>query len=105
MVPMSIRSARSLITTLLIISLQAAPAAAATKAATPPQPKAPKRTTFDTYWGEKVRDDYQYMESATDPEVAAWAKGQDAYTRAWLDRHPERKALLGRIEALTHSDS
>ena len=71
----------------------------------PVPPKAPKRTVVDTYWGEKVADDYQYMERANDPSVAKWAKGQDAHTRAWFDRHPERKAILDRIVALTHSES
>jgi len=59
----------------------------------------------DTYWGEKVTDDYQYMENVSDPPVAKWVKGQNAYTRAWLDGHPERKAILDRIVALTHSES
>jgi len=93
------RPALPLVTALLL-------AAAASVAATgPQQPKAPKRTTVNTYWGQKVRDDYQYMERSNDPLVAKWVKGQNAYTRAWLDRHPERKAVLDRIVALTHSDS
>src|SRR5439155_764673 len=71
----------------------------------PEPPKAPKHPMVDTYWGEKVTDDYQYMENVSDPPVAKWVKGQNAYTRAWLDGHPERKAILDRIVALTHSES
>ncbi|HEY2924328.1 MAG TPA: prolyl oligopeptidase family serine peptidase [Candidatus Eisenbacteria bacterium] len=78
---------------------------AATHSKLPAKPKATKHTTFDTYWGETVRDDYQYMEMVADPAVAKWAKGQDRYTREWLDRHPERKAILDRVVALTHSES
>src|SRR6267143_416649 len=89
----------------LILSLPLSAGAGPAKPSAPPPPKAPKRTTVDTYWGEKVTDDYQYMESAGDPVVAKWAKGQNAFTRAWLDRHPERKAILDRIVALTHSES
>ena len=71
----------------------------------PAAPKAPKSTVVDTYWGEKVADDYQYMERANDATATKWAKGQDVHTRAWLDRHSERKAILDRIVALTHSES
>jgi prolyl oligopeptidase len=78
---------------------------AATHTKLPAKPKAPMRATFDTYWGETVQDDYQYMENTADPAVAKWAKGQDRYTRAWLDRHPERKAILDRVVTLTHSES
>lgn len=94
----------SLYSMLLILALQSVPAAEAAKSAGPAQPKAPKHTVVDTYWGEKVSDDYQYMENAADPQAITWAKEQDAYTRDWLNRHPERKAVLDRIVALTHSD-
>lgn len=71
----------------------------------PAQPKAPKHPVVDTYWGVNVTDDYQYMEDAANPEAATWAKGQSAYTRAWLDRHPERQAIADRIVLLTGSES
>jgi len=88
-----------------LVLLLASPSWAATGSKLPVEPKAPKRTTFDTYWGVKVQDDYQYMEKVADPGVTKWAKGQDHYTRAWLERHPERKAILDRVVAMTHSDS
>jgi prolyl oligopeptidase len=68
-------------------------------------PKAPKRRVVNTYWGVRVPDDYQYMERASDPATSKWARAQNRATRAWLDGHPERKAILGRVAALTHSDS
>lgn len=71
----------------------------------PAQPKAPKHPTFNFYWGERVEDDYQNLEHVTDPGVVRWAKGQNSYTRAWLDSHTERKAILKRVVELTHSDS
>jgi len=89
----------------LILALPLSAVAAPAKSSAPSLPKAPKRTTVDTYWGEKVADDYQYMESADNPGVAKWVKGQNAFTRGWLDKHPERKAVLDRIVALTHSES
>jgi prolyl oligopeptidase len=95
---------RRLIVALLALALSS-PALAAERAKLPAKPKASKHTTFDTYWGEKVQDDYQYMEKGSDPKVSAWVKAQDSYTRRWLDNHPERKAILNRVVALTHSDS
>src|SRR5258705_2350149 len=85
--------------------LLASPALAAERAKLPTRPKAPKHTTTDSYWGVTVPDDYQYMEHAGDPVAAKWARGQNRYTRAWLDHHPDRKAVLERGVALTHSDS
>lgn len=70
----------------------------------PPLPKAVKRTAVDTYWGVKVPDDYQYMERS-DAAVMRWVKGQNLYTRAWLDGHRERAAIQTRVAALSRSDS
>ncbi|MBI4365003.1 MAG: S9 family peptidase, partial [Candidatus Latescibacteria bacterium] len=96
---------RRLTATLALAAFLAASldAAASSKASQPP--RAPKRTVIDTYWGERVSDDYQYMESVSDPDVERWGKEQDAFTRAWLDGHPDRKAVLERVIALTHSES
>ena len=71
----------------------------------PQNPKAPRKTVTNKYWGETVRDDYQYMENSSDPAAKKWAQGQSRYARAWLDRHPERKSILARVIALTHSES
>lgn len=78
--------------------------AASARRNTPPLPKAPRRTVVDTYWGVKVPDDYQYMERS-DAGTMKWVKGQNAYTRAWLDGHRERAAIQARVAALSRSDS
>src|SRR5512144_610597 len=75
------------------------------RAKLPVRPKAPKHTVTDTYWGVTVPDDYRYMEGAHDAATETWARGQDRYTRAWMAAHPERKAILDRVESLTHSES
>src|SRR5678815_2227794 len=90
-------------TALALVVLLMATVAAGSKL--PPRAKAPKRPVTDTYWGVRVPDDYQYMEKAKDPTTSKWARGQDRYTRAWLNAHPERKAILNRVVTLTHSDS
>ncbi len=92
-------------TTLVAITLLLASHAWAADPKLPQKSKAPKKTVVNTYWGTAVRDDYQYMEKASDPATAKWARGQNRYTRAWLDRHPDRKPILDRVVALTHSES
>jgi len=98
-------SAPMVLVSLILLWLPAAALAAPKKAVAPPQPKAVKRKVVNTYWGVRVPDDYQYMERDSDRVVVKWVKAENAYTRAWLDRHPERKAILKRVVALTHSDS
>jgi prolyl oligopeptidase len=66
-------------------------------------PTAPARTVTDTYYGVKVDDPYRYMENLKDPEVAAWFKAQNAYTRTVLGRIPGRESLLARIRVLDES--
>ncbi len=64
------------------------------------QPVAPVRPVTDDYYGTKVVDTYRYMENLKDPEVQAWMKAQNDYTRATLARIPGREKLLERIQKL-----
>ncbi len=66
-------------------------------------PVAPVKTVVDDYFGTKVGDPYRYMENLKDPEVEAWFKGQNEYTRAILDKIPGRAKLLARIRELDQS--
>ena len=47
-------------------------------------PAAPVKPVTETLWGQKVTDDYRYME-ALDPATIGWMKAQGAYTRSVLD--------------------
>jgi prolyl oligopeptidase len=47
-------------------------------------PAAPVKPVSETHWGQKVTDNYRYME-ALDPSTIAWMKAQGAYTRSVLD--------------------
>jgi len=49
-------------------------------------PATPARPVIDDYCGNKVVDPYRYRENLKDPEVQAWMKAQDDYTRAVLAR-------------------
>ena len=66
-----------------------------TTPATPPV--APLRPVTGDYFGTKVADPYRYMENMKDPEVQAWMKAQNDYTRAALGSIPGRAHLLARI--------
>jgi prolyl oligopeptidase len=68
--------------------------------AIPPPPVAPVRPITDDYFGVKIVDPYRYMEDLENPEVIAWFKGQNEYTRAVLASIPGRDPLLARIKTL-----
>jgi prolyl oligopeptidase len=66
-------------------------------------PLAPVRPVTTDYYGIQVVDPYRYMENLKDPQVEAWFKGQNAYSRAVLAKIPGRDALLARIRELDQS--
>lgn len=68
---------------------------------TPPA-AAPIKPVTETLWGQKVTDNYRYMESMG-PETASWIKAQGAYTRSLLDSIRPRSALGKRVAAFTAS--
>jgi prolyl oligopeptidase len=66
----------------------------------PSPPVAPVKPVTDDYYGIKTVDSYRYMENLKDPEVQAWMKAQNDYTRAALASLPGRAQLLARIQEL-----
>jgi prolyl oligopeptidase len=72
--------------------------------APPPPSGAVVKVVTDEYFGIKVTDPYRYMEDLKDPQVQAWFKAQNDYTRAVLARIPGRTALLARIKELDESE-
>jgi prolyl oligopeptidase len=66
-------------------------------------PKTPVRPVIDDYFGTKVVDPYRWLENTSDPEVVAWMKAQNDYTRAVLARIPGRDELLARIKSLDNA--
>jgi len=63
---------------------------------------APIRAVTETLWGQRVTDNYRYMESMG-PEPVAWIKAEGAYTRALMDSVKPRAALAKRVAAFTAS--
>src|SRR5271163_3914962 len=66
-------------------------------------PKTPVRAVIDNYFGTNVVDPYRWLENTSDPEVIAWMKAQNDYTRAVLARIPGRDDLLSRIKSLDNA--
>ena len=58
---------------------------------------------IDNYFGTNVVDPYRWLENTSDPEVIAWMKAQNDYTRAVLARIPGRDELLARIKSLDNA--
>jgi prolyl oligopeptidase len=77
-------------TTNILVALQSAPVA-------------PVESVTNTYFGTAVVDRYRYMENLSNPNVMAWMKTQNDYTRSLLDRIPGRTALLARIQELDNA--
>ncbi|MFZ0519657.1 MAG: prolyl oligopeptidase family serine peptidase [Candidatus Acidiferrales bacterium] len=66
-------------------------------------PKTPVRDVTEEFFGVKVVDPYRWLENTSDPEVVAWMKAQNDYTREVLARIPHRDELLKRITALDNA--
>ena len=66
-------------------------------------PNTPVRAVIDDYFGTKVVDPYRWLENTSDPEVIAWMKAQNDYTRVVLARIPGRDELLARIKSLDNA--
>ena len=66
-------------------------------------PLAPVKPVIEDYHGTKIADPYRYMENLGDPEVQAWMKAQNEYTRNMLAGVPGRQQLLARIRELGQS--
>ncbi len=63
-------------------------------------PETPKREVTDDYFGSKIVDSYRWLEGLKSPEVSAWMKSQNDYTRSVLDHISGREKLRARIAAL-----
>lgn len=66
-------------------------------------PKTPVREVREDFFGTKVTDPYRWLDNTLDPEVAAWLKAQNDYTREALSKIPGRQQLLDRIKSLDNA--
>ena len=63
-------------------------------------PKTKKEPIVDTYFGEKVTDDYRWLENDRSTETKQWVKAQNKLTFGYLEKIPFRDKLRKRIEEL-----
>lgn len=73
--------------------------------ASPTYPPTRAEDVVDTLHGVPVADPYRWLEEETAPEVQAWMKAQDAFTRSRLSQVPVRDALARRFKELFYVDS
>ena len=97
-------SSRSVTLFLVGVFVSAGLAAQTPVSATSPKaPETPTREVIDDYFGSKIVDPYRWLEDLKSPEVAAWMKAQNDYTRSVLDRIPGRDKLRDRIAQLDNT--
>ncbi len=72
------------------------------RAAHPPSEKIP---VTDEYHGEKIVDEYRWLEEPGSPAVKAWTDAQNKHTRAFLDALPERAGIEAKLTALYAKDT
>ncbi len=63
-------------------------------------PTTPKVAVTDTYHGEKVTEDYRWLEDWADAKVKAWSEAQNKHTRAAIDVLPGVATIRTRVEQL-----
>ena len=72
---------------------------------TKPWPETAKREVVNTVHGTAIKDNFQWLEDEKAPDVQAWMKAQDSYTRSELAKAPGREALVKRFTDLFYVDS
>ncbi|MBQ9466396.1 MAG: S9 family peptidase [Muribaculaceae bacterium] len=85
------------ITTLMLMGIITASAAKPLN-----YPVAARVDTVDHYFGTAVPDPYRWLEDDNSEQTAAWVKAENAVTRAYLDRLPQRKAIHKRLTELAN---
>jgi prolyl oligopeptidase len=66
-------------------------------------PETPVREVKETFFGTEISDPYRWLEDLKSPEVSSWMRAQNDYTRAVLERIPNRDKLRKRIAELDDS--
>ena len=64
----------------------------------PPMPE--KRIVEETLHGITIRDEFRYLEDASDLDTKRFVEEQNGWTRSLLDPLPGRHAIRARLEEL-----
>lgn len=65
-------------------------------------PEAPHDNTVDTYFSEKVADPFRPLEDDNSEATAKWVKEENALTRSYLDKMPQRSQYLKRLKEVSN---
>ena len=91
---LSLRAAACGLTTIFTLALlDASPADGA-----PPATK--RRLVTQEYHGQKVKEDYAWLEDANNPAVSEWTSNQNTFARSWLDRAEARPLVEMRLREI-----
>ena len=60
-------------------------------------PETRKSQVADTFFGEKVTEDYRWLEDSKNAEVTEWSKAQNVHARGVLESLPNVKAIEKRV--------
>jgi prolyl oligopeptidase len=66
----------------------------------PDYPPTERRPVTDEYYGQKVVDDYRWLDNLKDPEVRKWNDAQNAFSRAYFDKTPSLDSIRARLKQL-----
>jgi prolyl oligopeptidase len=72
--------------------------------ATAEHPSTERKPVTDEYHGEKITDDYRWLEDDS-PAVKAWTAAQNQHTRKFLDALPDRAGIEAKLTALYAKDT
>src|SRR5262249_4798151 len=89
------REALRLALTLVLAIVVAIPAL---KGAAVPSTK--RHPVVRVYQGQRVKDDYEWLEEGTNAEVRSWTAAQNEHARAWLDAREARPLVEARLREL-----
>ncbi|WAC03164.1 hypothetical protein N7U66_06055 [Lacinutrix neustonica] len=64
-------------------------------------PIAPKDSIEDTYFGETIKDPYQWMENPEDPRLLDWLDKQEKLTRRQKKKYVKSWKLRSRLQPCT----
>jgi prolyl oligopeptidase len=65
-----------------------------------PIPATPKKPVIDELVGNKITDDYRWLEAGGDKDVREWSRQQNARSRAYLDKQSSRAEIVERLKQL-----
>ncbi len=74
--------------------------ATAALADAPKYPATPTKPVTDELHGVKLTDPYRWLEDEKAADVQAWVTKENEVTRTYLDKLPERAAVIARLEKL-----